>query len=989
MFIRIRVYSADDDWRVTYSSSHICALKDSTVTIHCTYTYPTGHKINTVFWTNTQTPTDNVFPDLSEDSEYKQRIQYLGDKQHDCSVRLTDVRHTDSHKYYFRFITNKPDGKWTGAPGVTLAVTDPPDKPVISISSSGVIVEGDSVNLTCSSESNPPVHIYSWFKENQTTSVGSGNIYNITNIRSDHSGQYKCKTRHTCGEKYSDPVTLNVLYPPRNVTVSISSSGVIVEGDSVTLTCSSESNPPVHIYSWFKEETSVGSGNIYRISNIRSDHSGQYKCKAGNEFGENNSTVTLNVLYPPRNVSASISSSGVIVEGDSVTLTCSSESNPPVHIYSWFKEETSVGSVLIYSWFKETQTSSVVSGQTFSISNINSCLSGWFYCVAHNKDGSQRSDAVSLTVKGVSSLSFSVSFGVELCVGVCGASAALLIVMFICRRKSLRRKASEHKPENDDVSNDTYNALDLKTRSSDLYDTLTVYGMLLMKLKRWTMVEMEQMLLVQVLNEESDIIYIKQLRGGRHPIDLNVSSDINNKLLKKETWKIKKEVLRKPTMHLASADINMMDVIGIIDTFDRPGDAYTEDTYARCGTHAVAFEDEPGKRLPKAGAQCEAGVGRARAEFSVFEAEAKGPNASAGAEASVGALGASAMARAEVASVCAKAGPVGVKVGLGVDTGVSVVSALALSGCETVRMAPPLPLILLLMIQGVYSADDDWDLTYSPSHICALKDSTVTINCTYTYPTGYQINTVFWTNTVRPKDQDSPDLFNDSEYKQRIQYVGDKQHDCSVRLTDVRHTDSHEYYFKFITDQDKWTGAPGVTLAVTDLQVESEGETVMEGHSVTLTCESTCSLTDTSTFIWFRNTHTLNERKKKLILPSVRRENAGDYSCAVQGHKLTSPPRRLHVFYPPDKPVISISSSGVIVEGDSVNLTCSSESNPPVHIYSWFKENQTSSVGSGQTFSITNINSCLSGWFYCVAQNKHGSQRSDAVSLTVKGVSCK
>ncbi|XP_057188078.1 uncharacterized protein LOC130553235 isoform X2 [Triplophysa rosa] len=173
-------------------------------------------------------------------------------------------------------------------------------------------------------------------------------------------------------------------------------------------------------------------------------------------------------------------------------------------------------------------------------------------------------------------------------------------------------------------------------------------------------------------DEESDIIYIKQLRGGRHPIDLNVSSDINNKLLKKETWKIKKEVLRKPTMHLASADINMMDVIGIIDTFDRPGDAYTEDTYARCGTHAVAFEDEPGKRLPKAGAQCEAGVGRARAEFSVFEAEAKGPNASAGAEASVGALGASAMARAEVASVCAKAGPVGVKVGLGVDTGVSV-----------------------------------------------------------------------------------------------------------------------------------------------------------------------------------------------------------------------------------------------------------------------------------------------------------------------------
>nr|XP_055060073.1 B-cell receptor CD22-like [Misgurnus anguillicaudatus] len=74
------------------------------------------------------------------------------------------------------------------------------------------------------------------------------------------------------------------------------------------------------------------------------------------------------------------------------------------------------------------------------------------------------------------------------------------------------------------------------------------------------------------------------------------------------------------------------------------------------------------------------------------------------------------------------------------------------------------------------------------------------------------------------------------------------------------------------------------------------------------------------------------------------------------------------------------------MEGDSVNLTCSSESNPPVHTYTWFKENETSSVGFGQTYSITNINSSHSGWFYCEAQNKVGSQRSAAVSVTVTGV---
>lgn len=107
----------------------------------------------------------------------------------------------------------------------------------------------------------------------------------------------------------------------------------------------------------------------------------------------------------------------------------------------------------------------------------------------------------------------------------------------------------------------------------------------------------------------------------------------------------------------------------MIETFDRPGNADAEICYARAGTYANASENQPGKRIPKAGVFAEAGVGRARAEFSVFQAEAKGPNASVGAEASMVEVGA--MARAELASASAKAGPIGVKLGLGVDTGAS------------------------------------------------------------------------------------------------------------------------------------------------------------------------------------------------------------------------------------------------------------------------------------------------------------------------------
>ncbi|KAF4118140.1 B-cell receptor CD22-like isoform X2 [Onychostoma macrolepis] len=473
---------------VSYSHSHICALKNSSVIMNCNYTYPTGHQIMKLFWT--KNPVQGVEPpDLSEDPEYSQRLQYLGDKQHNCTIRLSHVTHKDEHEYCFRFITDKTV-KWLGHPGVTLTVTDlqvespervtegdsvrltcksscaltdgatfiwyrnsqplterrdrnnqlllqsvrredagryscalhghtyispavylsvtyPPKKTSVIVNPSGEIVEGDSVTLNCSSDSNPPAEI-SWFKGG--TTVGSGRIYSISNISSDHSGEYKCKSRYEDIDKYSDAVTLNVMYPPKSVSVSINGSAEIVEGDSVTLSCSSDSNPPAEI-SWFKGGTTVGSGRIYSISNISSDRSGEYKCKSINEHGQKYSAaVTLNVMYPPKSVSVSINGSGEIVEGDSVTLICSSDSNPPA---------------LNFSWFKENQSSAVGSGQSFS-----ALQSGRFYCEAHNQHGSQRSDAVTVTVHGRKFL-----YAVAGVTGGLGGLIFIFIIVLLMRKK--------------------------------------------------------------------------------------------------------------------------------------------------------------------------------------------------------------------------------------------------------------------------------------------------------------------------------------------------------------------------------------------------------------------------------------------------------------------------------------------------------------------------------------------------------------------------
>ncbi len=122
-------------------------------------------------------------------------------------------------------------------------------------------------------------------------------------------------------------------------------------------------------------------------------------------------------------------------------------------------------------------------------------------------------------------------------------------------------------------------------------------------------------------------------------------------------------------MDLASAGASGSGLIGMIDTFDREPDANAEGTYTRAGSYAEAFGKKPGTRIPRAGVYAEAGVGRASAEYRIFRVEAKGPNASAGAEATVARLGVGAMAQAEIASASASAGPLDVKLGLGVDTG--------------------------------------------------------------------------------------------------------------------------------------------------------------------------------------------------------------------------------------------------------------------------------------------------------------------------------
>lgn len=75
-------------------------------------------------------------------------------------------------------------------------------------------------------------------------------------------------------------------------------------------------------------------------------------------------------------------------------------------------------------------------------------------------------------------------------------------------------------------------------------------------------------------------------------------------------------------------------------------------------------------------------------------------------------------------------------------------------------------------------------------------------------------------------------------------------------------------------------------------------EEVMEGQQVTMSCGSSCILKQNSV-IWKKDGRTLTNKQTKnndLILPNIRIEDEGEYTCALKDQENhPSPPRRLTV----------------------------------------------------------------------------------------------
>ena len=192
--------------------------------------------------------------------------------------------------------------------------------------------------------------------------------------------------------------------PPTNVQIRSNQQAVSDKitgraGNQLHLECVSTGGNPAPTLTWYlagkpltaqqaQENIRSGEGTWKAVSKVslpvsRDDHKSEIRCEAQHEaLIENLVTYSqLDILYPPR-AEAKPSKAGVLSEGDSVSLTCETDSNPPASI-TWRK---SGGSML-------------TSQPSFTIQAVSKESAGQYECVAENILGLSEPSTVKIRVK--------------------------------------------------------------------------------------------------------------------------------------------------------------------------------------------------------------------------------------------------------------------------------------------------------------------------------------------------------------------------------------------------------------------------------------------------------------------------------------------------------------------------------------------------------------------------------------------------------------
>uniref|UniRef100_A0A673A1T6 Ig-like domain-containing protein n=1 Tax=Sphaeramia orbicularis TaxID=375764 RepID=A0A673A1T6_9TELE len=283
------------------------AVAGSCVTIPCSFEIPDKHRTNldntcVAKWKkghNNDSVSDvtSRFTTKATTGDLKNKI---------CTSTMNNIQIADTGTYFLR-LECKNALKYTFYSHVNINVKADPLKPTLSPSELEV-EEGASVSLQCSAPAPCPSlrPTVTWtpslgtsqetLMENQDKTKVIKSVLNFTASHLHHRQRFSCtavyrRQDNRVVSSFSKGLTAHVKYRPKDT-----------KGTNVVLKCSSDANPAVQNYTWYRadpqHETLIHTGPDLTITASR--NTGAFLCQAENDLGtgwSNKTNIDVQCMY--------------------------------------------------------------------------------------------------------------------------------------------------------------------------------------------------------------------------------------------------------------------------------------------------------------------------------------------------------------------------------------------------------------------------------------------------------------------------------------------------------------------------------------------------------------------------------------------------------------------------------------------------------------------------------------------------------------------
>ncbi|NXT36824.1 SN protein, partial [Pelecanoides urinatrix] len=167
----------------------------------------------------------------------------------------------------------------------------------------------------------------------------------------------------------------------------------------------------------------------------------------------------------------------------------------------------------------------------------------------------------------------------------------------------------------------------------------------------------------------------------------------------------------------------------------------------------------------------------------------------------------------------------------------------------------------------------------------------------------------------------------------------------------------------------------------TQVSVRPPARNIRVGDTVSLACEVSSSYPPVSAYRWYKDGAAVGS-EQILTLRDVRREDYGQYRCEAENAvgAGAAPAMTLYIF----SAEISVSPAAEVREGTATTLSCDVPGREDQDLnYTWYKNSAWLKEGTAHTLLFHHVAASDAGYYSCKVTNDHGSDTSQAISLSV------